>query len=84
MRNCFWARRVREACALAVAYAQYLSCEDRQPDDSCGDCSSCRKYQKLMHPDLHFSYPFFAKHKDDTALTFIEQWREAFTGQYLI
>jgi DNA polymerase-3 subunit delta' len=30
-----------------------------------------------MHPDLHFSYPFFAKDKNDTALTFIEQWREA-------
>ncbi|MFA6086819.1 ATP-binding protein [Mucilaginibacter sp.] len=66
--------------ALAVAYAQYLSCEDKQPDDSCGVCSSCRKYQKFMHPDLHFSYPFFAKHKDDTALTFIEQWRDAFTA----
>src|SRR6185503_7487987 len=63
---------------LAVAYGQYLSCEDKQPDDSCGVCSSCRKYQKLMHPDLHFSYPFFAKHKEDTAITFIEQWREAF------
>ncbi len=64
--------------ALAVAYAQYLSCEDKQEDDSCGICASCRKYEKLMHPDLHFSYPFFAKHKDDTAITFIEQWREAF------
>jgi DNA polymerase-3 subunit delta' len=64
--------------ALAVAYAQYLSCEDKQPNDSCGVCSSCRKYQKLLHPDLHFSYPFFAKHKEDNALTFIEQWREAF------
>jgi len=64
--------------ALAVAYAQYLSCEDKQPEDSCGICSSCRKYEKLVHPDLHFSYPFFAKDKNDTALTFIEQWREAF------
>jgi len=63
---------------LAVAYAQYLSCENKLEDDSCGECSSCRKYQKLMHPDLHFSYPFFAKHKDDTAITFIEQWRDAF------
>jgi DNA polymerase-3 subunit delta' len=63
--------------ALAVAYAQYLSCEDKQADDSCGVCAACRKYQKLMHPDLHFSYPFFAKDKNDTALTFIEQWREA-------
>ncbi len=63
--------------ALAIAYAQYLCCEDKQPHDSCGVCSSCRKYQKLMHPDLHFSYPFFAKDKNDTALSFIEQWREA-------
>ncbi|HTI59974.1 hypothetical protein [Mucilaginibacter sp.] len=64
--------------AIAVAYAQYLSCEDKQPYDSCGVCSSCRKYEKLVHPDLHFSYPFFAKDKNDTALSFIEQWREAF------
>ncbi|RYE14402.1 MAG: hypothetical protein EOP51_28220 [Sphingobacteriales bacterium] len=63
--------------ALAVAYAQYLCCDDKQADDSCGVCPACRKYQKLMHPDLHFSYPFFAKDKNDTALSFIEQWREA-------
>ncbi|RYE18849.1 MAG: hypothetical protein EOP42_30045, partial [Sphingobacteriaceae bacterium] len=64
--------------ALALAYAQYISCENKQENDSCGECNSCRKYQKLVHPDLHFSYPFFAKHKDDTALTFIDQWRKAF------
>ncbi|MEX8549284.1 MAG: ATP-binding protein [Mucilaginibacter sp.] len=64
--------------ALAVAYAQYISCENKSDEDSCGECNSCRKYQKLVHPDLHFSYPFFAKHKDDTALTFIDQWRKAF------
>ncbi|RKR81136.1 DNA polymerase-3 subunit delta' [Mucilaginibacter gracilis] len=63
--------------ALAIAYAQYVSCEDKSDHDSCGVCASCRKYQKLVHPDLHFSYPFFAKHKDDTALSFIEQWRDA-------
>ncbi len=64
--------------ALALAYAQYICCENKLEDDSCGECASCRKYQKLVHPDLHFSYPFFAKHKDDTALTFIEEWRKAF------
>jgi DNA polymerase-3 subunit delta' len=70
--------------ALAVAYAQYLSCEDKQADDSCGVCSSCRKYEKYVHPDLHFSYPFFASDKNDTALSFIEQWREALlTHPYL-
>ncbi len=64
--------------ALALAYAQYISCDNRLPNDSCGECSSCRKYKKLIHPDLHFSYPFFAKHKDDSAINFIEEWREAF------
>ncbi len=64
--------------ALAVAYAQYISCQNPLADDSCGECSSCRKYSKLIHPDLHFSYPFFAKHKEDTAQTFISDWREAF------
>ncbi|TZF86235.1 hypothetical protein FW774_04090 (plasmid) [Pedobacter sp. BS3] len=63
---------------IALAYAQYISCQNRQVDDSCGECASCRKYQKLIHPDLHFSYPFFAKHKEDTALTFLNAWREAF------
>ncbi len=64
--------------ALAVAYAQYICCEQPLENDSCGECSSCRKYQKLVHPDLHFSYPFFAKHKEDTALTFVEEWRASF------
>lgn len=64
--------------ALAVAYAQYINCENKQADDSCGECASCRKYNKLIHPDLHFSYPFFAKHKEDTAATYAEEWRRAF------
>lgn len=64
--------------ALAVAYAQYLNCENKQDDDSCGTCSSCRKYNKLIHPDLHFSYPFFAKRKEETAVDYIEQWRSIF------
>jgi DNA polymerase-3 subunit delta' len=66
--------------ALALAYAQFISCENRsaEQNDSCGECSACRKYSKLIHPDLHFSYPFFAKHPENTAQTFIKEWREAF------
>jgi DNA polymerase-3 subunit delta' len=64
--------------ALALAYAQLISCREPQEHDSCGQCSSCRKYSRLIHPDLHFSYPFFAKHKEDTAISFMEEWREAF------
>lgn len=45
------------AFALALALAQYVNCRDRQPEDSCGVCNSCHKYQKLIHPDLHFVFP---------------------------
>ncbi|MDL2296515.1 hypothetical protein LJC68_01190 [Bacteroidales bacterium OttesenSCG-928-B11] len=46
-----------EGFALAVAYAQYLSCSDKQEHDSCGVCPSCQKYIKLAHPDLHLYFP---------------------------
>lgn len=43
--------------ALAIAYSQYICCENRTAKDSCGVCPSCVKYQKLAHPDLHFVFP---------------------------
>jgi DNA polymerase-3 subunit delta' len=43
--------------ALALAYAQFVSCENRLPADSCGACKSCVKYEKFIHPDLHFVFP---------------------------
>ncbi|MBY0245223.1 MAG: hypothetical protein K2Q03_07205 [Sphingobacteriaceae bacterium] len=63
------------AFPLAVAYAQYINCLQKTNDDSCGECSNCRKYEKYIHPDLHFSFPFYAKHKEDTAELYIEEWR---------
>lgn len=43
--------------ALAIAYAQYICCENPTKTDACGTCASCLKYQKLAHPDLHFVFP---------------------------
>ena len=65
--------------ALAIAYAQYLSCENKQENDSCGVCPSCLKYKKLVHPDLHFVYPVATSKsvkKDPVSDDYIEQWRE--------
>lgn len=45
------------ALALALAYAQYLSCEHPHDGDSCGQCPSCNRIAKLIHPDLHFVFP---------------------------
>jgi DNA polymerase-3 subunit delta' len=65
--------------ALAIAYAQYLSCDNKQENDSCGVCPSCLKYKKLVHPDLHFVYPVATSKsvkKDPVSDDYIEQWRE--------
>jgi len=66
--------------ALAIAYAQFVSCTDRQPDDSCGKCSSCIKYARLVHPDLHFVFPATAASAAKTDETpvekALEKWRE--------
>lgn len=43
--------------ALALAYAQYINCEDPQETDSCGFCSSCIQFSKMVHPDLHLVFP---------------------------
>ena len=64
--------------ALALAYAKYVSCENRTADDSCGTCKSCVKYEKMIHPDLHFVFPVIKKKSSDDAVSdnYIEEWRE--------
>jgi len=64
--------------ALAVAFAQYVSCRNRGESDSCGECPSCRKYQKLAHPDLHFVFPVFPtkEFKKPVSDDFLPKWRE--------
>ncbi|MBN1388785.1 MAG: DNA polymerase III subunit [Bacteroidales bacterium] len=62
--------------ALAIAFAQFISCENRQGDDSCGTCPSCIKYGKLIHPDLHFVFPVINKGSGETVSdNFISEWR---------
>jgi DNA polymerase-3 subunit delta' len=67
------------ALALALAYATYLSCQERQENDSCGACPSCRKYDRLIHPDLHFVFPVFTTKSISKPVSddFIAEWRTA-------
>jgi DNA polymerase-3 subunit delta' len=64
--------------ALALAYATYISCENRTDSDSCGICKSCVKYEKLIHPDLHFVFPVIKGKKatDPVSDHYIEEWRD--------
>ena len=64
--------------ALALAFARFISCENRTADDACGVCPSCSKYDKLIHPDLHFVFPVIKKKSatEPVSDTYISQWRE--------
>ncbi len=64
--------------ALALAYARYISCENRSEHDSCGTCKSCVKYEKMIHPDLHFVFPVIKGKKatDPVSDHYLEEWRE--------
>lgn len=73
--------------ALAIAYAQFISCTNKQyfdsgsplAGDSCGVCPSCLKFKQLIHPDVHFFYPVTTTKDVKTkprSIDFIKTWRE--------
>ncbi|MDE5709589.1 DNA polymerase III subunit [uncultured Bacteroides sp.] len=62
---------------LALAYARYISCPNRTETDACGTCPSCVKWDKLVHPDIHFVFPIVksAKGKKEVCDDYITNWR---------
>lgn len=58
---------------LAVAYARYLCCVNRHDGDACGCCPSCVKFNKLVHPDVHFVFP--VKSSTNVSDDFVREWR---------
>ena len=68
--------------AMALAYARYISCLSRTDTDACGECPACIKYEKLIHPDLHFVFPIFRTKKftDPVCDNFLPDWRSFVTA----
>ena len=65
----------------AIAFSRYLLCRDKgTASDSCGQCPSCVKMDKLIHPDLHFVYPVINKSKNSERSTVSDEeitaWRQ--------
>lgn len=58
---------------MAIAYTRYLHCTNRLPEDACGKCPSCVKFNKLVHPDAHFVFPTV---KSLTSDSYLAQWRK--------
>ncbi|MCT4673035.1 MAG: DNA polymerase III subunit delta [Prolixibacteraceae bacterium] len=63
--------------SLAVAFLQYVHCKHPQENDSCGECSSCKKISKLIHPDMHFVFPIVKNKGMEICDHYLPQWREA-------
>lgn len=69
------------ALTIAMAAIQYIFCKDKINGDSCGKCNSCLKIEKLVHPDLHFTFPtnastLLGKDKKSDIDEFYPLWRE--------
>ncbi|MBK8623091.1 MAG: hypothetical protein IPN79_15375 [Saprospiraceae bacterium] len=69
------------ALALALAFSRYVLCENKQEDDACGTCDSCKKYDHYAKPDVHFVYPMIKyknlKREDTKSTDAIADWKEA-------
>ena len=71
------------ALPLALAFAQFVVCENPKEADACGICPPCSKARQLIHPDIHYSYPVIPKKAGDKPVStdYGAEWRE-FVTQY--
>ena len=78
---------------MALALAKYLCCMGRHQVDAqasmlgkqpeahktaCGTCTSCRQWEQLIHPDVHFIFPIVASktRKKENCDDWITLWRD--------
>jgi len=63
---------------LAISFAQFINCLNKTENDACGKCNSCLKFNKLVHPDLHFVYPVVRTPKFSKPVSddFLSDWRK--------
>ena len=68
--------------AMAIAYAQYILCNNQNGENN-GVNESCNiKFQKISHPDLHFAYPTVTTDtvkRSPKSIDFITDWRQFIT-----
>lgn len=69
------------AVPMALAFLQYVFCRQRQDGDSCAECPRCGKISKMIHPDVHFTFPVatggkISKTENALSDVYLPQWRE--------
>lgn len=64
---------------MAIAYAQYLLCQNKNSENTDGNGACNLKFQNLSHPDLHFAFPVTTNDKikkHPVSSHFMEEWRQ--------
>ena len=59
---------------IALTLSAILLCET---NTACGACRSCKRVEKLEHPDLNFTFPFVSGGNTGTADDFLKEFRMA-------
>ena len=81
---CTSAKEAQQKSAPGL-FGEELPSDNRQlptANDSCGTCPACIKADKLIHPDIHFSYPVVTKKTGEKPVStdYISEWREFVCG----
>lgn len=67
------------ALPMAIAYAQYILCKNKQGENDTGNADCNLKFEKLAHPDLHFAFPVAVNDKvkkHPVSNLFLKEWRD--------
>ena len=69
---------------MAIAYAQYILCGNKNSENSEGNPACNLKFNNLSHPDLHFAFPVTTNDKvkrHPVSSNFLEEWRQLIDQQ---
>ncbi len=69
---------------MAIAYAQYILCNNSQGENENGNNACNLKFKNLSHPDLHFAFPVATNEvvkKHPVSKLFLEDWRKLLSEQ---
>jgi DNA polymerase-3 subunit delta' len=70
--------RVREVEGHENLFEGHEKGHNEARPDACGKCPSCLKAIRLIHPDIHYSYPVIPKKAGDKPVStdYAAEWRE--------
>ena len=69
---------------MAIAYAQYILCNNTKGENDGGNNACNLKFNNLSHPDLHFAFPVTTTDKvksKPVSNFFLEEWRQLLNQQ---